>query len=84
MKHPHINFILSLHSIPLVLKCATKIVKIGLQITINTPKIFNFGFWQICGLYSNVWTLVSFSYFLVLVLCLFNKILKFFWGGRWG
>ena len=32
--HPHSNIILSLISIPLVLKCASKILEIGLQIKI--------------------------------------------------
>ena len=32
MKYPHINIILSLYSIPLVLKCAAKILIIGSQI----------------------------------------------------
>ena len=32
MTHPHSNIILSLFSIPLVLKYVTKILKIGLQI----------------------------------------------------
>ena len=32
MKHSHINIILSLYSIPLVLKCTSKSLKIGLQI----------------------------------------------------
>ena len=34
MKHTHTNIILSLFSIPLVLKCAAKMLKIGLQIKI--------------------------------------------------
>ena len=34
MTHPHLNIILSLFSIPLVLKCAAKILKIGLKIKI--------------------------------------------------
>ena len=34
VKHPHTNVILSWFSIPLVLKCAAKILKIGLQIKI--------------------------------------------------
>ena len=34
MTHPHSNIILSLFSIPLVLKCAAKIFNIGLQIKI--------------------------------------------------
>ena len=34
MTHPHSNMILSLFCIPLVLKCAAKILKIGLQINI--------------------------------------------------
>ena len=34
VNHPHTNIIISLFSIPLVLKCATKILKIGLQIKI--------------------------------------------------
>ena len=38
VKHPHTNIILSLFSIPLVLKCAAKILKISLQINILTSK----------------------------------------------
>ena len=34
VNHPHTNIILSWFSIPLVLKCATKILKIGVQIKI--------------------------------------------------
>ena len=34
MTHPHSNIILSLFSIPLVLKCAAKILKIGSQVKI--------------------------------------------------
>ena len=34
MTHPHSNIILSLFSIHLVLKCAAKILKIGVQIKI--------------------------------------------------
>ena len=34
VNHPHTNIILSLFSFPLVLKCAAKILKIGLQIKI--------------------------------------------------
>ena len=34
VNHPHTNIILSWFSIPLVLKCAAKILKIGLQINI--------------------------------------------------
>ena len=34
MRHPHTNIILSLFSIPLVLKCAAKFLKIGSQIKI--------------------------------------------------
>ena len=40
MTHPHSNIILSLFSIPLVLKCAAKILKIGLQIKLKRPKMF--------------------------------------------
>ena len=39
MTRPHSNIILSLFSIPLVLKCAAKILKIGLQINIQRPKM---------------------------------------------
>ena len=38
--HPHTNIILSWFSIPLVLKCAAKILKIGLQIKIKHLKMF--------------------------------------------
>ena len=38
--HPHSNIILSLFSIPLVWKCAAKMLKIGLQIKISCPKKF--------------------------------------------
>ena len=34
VNHPHTNITLSLFSIPLVLKCAAKSLKIGLQIKI--------------------------------------------------
>ena len=34
VNHPYINIIISLFSIPLVLKCAAKSLKIGLQIKI--------------------------------------------------
>ena len=40
MTNPHSNIILSLISSPLVLKCAAKILKIGLQIKIKRPKMF--------------------------------------------
>ena len=40
MKYPHTSIILSWFSIPLVLKCAAKILKIGLQIKIQCPKTF--------------------------------------------
>ena len=40
MKHSHINIILSLCNIPLVLKCATKILKINLQIKIDLKRDF--------------------------------------------
>ena len=40
MIHPHSNIILPLFSIPLVLKCAAKILKIDLQIKIQRPKMF--------------------------------------------
>ena len=40
VKHPHTSIILSWLSTPLVLKCATKILKIGLQIKIWCPKMF--------------------------------------------
>ena len=43
VNHPHTNIILSWFSIPLVLKCAAKILKIGLQIKILRPKIFWIG-----------------------------------------
>ena len=72
MKHPHTSIILSRLSIPLVLKCAAKTLKIGLQkknlMSKNAfeqgfcigngdnPKTFNFRFWHICQLYANVWT----------------------------
>ena len=38
IKHPHTNIILSLFSIPFVLKCATKFLKIGLQVKDLTSK----------------------------------------------
>ena len=72
VNHPHANIIWSWVSIPLVLNCASKILKIGLQIKLlmsknvfewgfcigkgDNPNIFDFRFWQICQLYSNVWT----------------------------
>ena len=40
MKRPHTNIILSLFSIHVVLKCAAKVRKIGLQIKIQCPKMF--------------------------------------------
>ena len=40
MTHPHLNIILSLFSIPLVLKCEANILKIGCQIKILRPKKF--------------------------------------------
>ena len=40
MTHPHSNIVLSLFSIPLVLKCAAKFLKIGLQIKKICPKMF--------------------------------------------
>ena len=40
MRHPHTNIILSLFSIPLVLKGAAKILKIDPQIKIFRPKMF--------------------------------------------
>ena len=40
MKHPHTNIILSRFRIPLVLKCAANILKIGLQIKIECQKMF--------------------------------------------
>ena len=40
------------------------------------PKILNFGFWQVCRLIQTFGLLVSFSYYLVLVLCIFDKQLK--------
>ena len=39
MNHPHTNISLSWFSIPLVLKCAAKILNIGLQIEIERPKM---------------------------------------------
>ena len=40
VNHPHKNIILSWFNIPLVLKCAAKILKIGMQIKIYHPKMF--------------------------------------------
>ena len=40
MKHHRANIILSVFSIPFVLKCAAKILKIGLQIKIKRQKLF--------------------------------------------
>ena len=38
----------------------------------DNPKLFNFGFWQICQLYNQIFgPLISFSYYLVLVVCKF-------------
>ena len=49
----------------------------------DNPNIFNFGFWNICRIYSNIGPLVICSYYLVLVLCIFNKILKvLFFSGK--
>ena len=39
MNHAPTNIILSWFSIPLVLKCAAEILKIGLQINIKRPKM---------------------------------------------
>ena len=45
VNHPHTHIILSRLRIPLVLKCAAKILKIGIQIKIEHPKLFlNRGF----------------------------------------
>ena len=45
----------------------------------DNPKIFNFRFWQVCQIYSNVWTSGKlFLQFLVLVVEIFNKILELF------
>ena len=43
VKHPQTNIISSWFSIPLVLKCAPKCLKIGLQIKINAQKCFWIG-----------------------------------------
>ena len=40
MRHPHTNTILSLFSIPLVLKCSAKFLKIDSHIKIERPKMF--------------------------------------------
>ena len=40
LNHPHKNIILSWLRIPLVLKCAAKILKIGLQIKMYRPNMF--------------------------------------------
>ena len=69
---PSYKYFLPLLCICLVLKCAAKSLKIGSEIKILCPKmslnrdfawaseiipkIFNFGFWQICQFYSNIWT----------------------------
>ena len=42
----------------------------------DNPNIFNFRFWQIVNFIQTFEPLVSFSYSLVLVLWIFNKILE--------
>ena len=92
MRHSHKVIILSLFSIPLVLKCAAQILKIGSYIKNYRPKMFlNRDFASSREIIQTSLTLdsgkfvdfnqtfgplVSFCYYLVLVLCIFNKTLK--------
>ena len=56
MKHRHTNIILSLFSIPFVIKCAAKFLKIGLHIQgITVFKIF---IWV--GISAVIWSQISF------------------------
>ena len=99
MRHPHTNIILSLFSIPLVLKCAAKkienrftnknltsknVFELGFCIGKgDDPKIFNFEFWQICRLHSNVWTPGKLFLLFSVGFLHFYKILKLlFFSGK--
>ena len=89
-RHPHTNIFLSLFIIPLVLKCATNILK-SINKNLTSKNVPERDFAQAREIIQTSLTLdsgkrvdfiqtfghlVSFSYNLVLVLCILNKILK--------